>query len=104
MIDEDKSLTNEQDLNSSENNTIIFPNRNSIGKTNISSQIFSEDKENYDPNMNINPSSPYSNSNNSILSSINLSSQEIKDAFYVPKKLNSNNIYNNNPYSNSTIN
>ena len=47
--DDDKSLTNEQDLNSSENNTIIFPNRNSLGRTN--SQIFSDDKENVDNNI-----------------------------------------------------
>ena len=39
----------DQDLNSSENNTIIFPNRNSLGRTN--SQVFSEDKENIDSNI-----------------------------------------------------
>ena len=103
-FDDDKSLTNEQDLNSSENNTIIYPNRNSLGRTN--SQIFSDDKENFDSNiMNNNP--PYSNlnlnkakSNNikeslsNILSSINLSSDDFKEAFYVPKKRN--NIYSNN--------
>ena len=48
-FDDDKSLTNEQDLNSSENNTIIFPNRNSLGRTN--SQYFSDDKENIDSPM-----------------------------------------------------
>ena len=51
-FDDDKSLTNEQDLNSSENNTIIYPNRNSLGRTN--SQIFSDDKENMDNNMIVN--------------------------------------------------
>ena len=122
IMDEDKSLTNEQDLNSSENNTIIFPNRNSLGKfNNNNAHIFSEDKENYDPNMIMNSmnTSHYSNSNrtecsskennnnnnncNSIISSINLSSQDIKEAFYVPKKHNSNNIFNS-PFSNSNSN
>lgn len=96
----------EQDLNSSENNTIIFPNRNSLGRTN--SQIFSEDKENIDSNIITNspqfPNLNKSKNNNlkenisSIISSINLSSEDFKDAFYVPKKYNS--LYNN-PYSNN---
>ena len=119
IIDEDKSLTNEQDLNSSENNTIIFPNRNSLGKFNNNHhQIFSKDKENYDPNiiMNSMNSSHYSNSNrtecsskennntnnnyNSIISSINLSSKDIKEAFYIPKKHSNNNKFNST-FSNS---
>ena len=98
----------EQDLNSSENNTIIFPNRNSLGRTN--SQVFSDDKENIDSN--INPNSPNlsninkSKNNNSkenissIISSINLFSEEFKDAFYVPKK--HNHLYNN-PNSNDNL-
>jgi hypothetical protein len=108
-FDDDKSLTNEQDLNSSENNTIIFPNRNSLGRTN--SQIFSDDKENVDNNIIIN-SPNFSNLSktkctskdlNNIISSINLSSEDIKEAFYVPKRRNTiigpSNINNSN-YSN----
>ena len=108
-LDDDKSLTNEQDLNSSENNTIIFPNRNSLGRTN--SQIFSDDKENVDNNIIIN-SPNFSNLSktkstskdlNNIISSINLSSEDIKEAFYVPKRRNTiigpSNINNSN-YSN----
>jgi len=105
-FDDDKSLTNEQDLNSSENNTIIYPNRNSLGRTN--SQIFSDDKENMDTNVIMNNNPPNLNlnlnkakSNNikenlsNILSSINLSSDDFKEAFYVPKK-RSNNLFSNN--------
>ena len=110
--DDDKSLTNEQDLNSSENNTIIFPNRNSLGRTN--SQIFSDDKENVDNNIIMN-SPQYSNTSktksiskdlNNIISSINLSSEDIKEAFYVPKRRNTvigdDNGINN--YSNENLN
>ena len=113
-FDDDKSLTNEQDLNSSENNTIIYPNRNSLGRTN--SQIFSDDKENMDNNMIVNNSQSYSNlnlnkakSNNikenlsNILSSINLSSDDFKEAFYVPRK-RSNNLFSNNNDINENIN
>ena len=105
-FDDDKSLTNEQDLNSSENNTIIYPNRNSLGRTN--SQIFSDDKENMDnnvimnnnpPNLNLNLNKAKSNNIkenlSNILSSINLSSDDFKEAFYVPKK-RSNNLFSNN--------
>ena len=100
----------EQDpaLNASENNTIIFPNRNSLGRTN--SQIFSEDKENIDTNI-ITNSTHFSNLNkpknnkqkeniSSIISSINLTSEELKDAFYVPKKHNS--LYSNS-FSNENL-
>ena len=93
----------------SENNTIIFPNRNSLGRTN--SQIFSDDKENVDNNIIIN-SPNFSNLSktkstskdlNNIISSINLSSEDIKEAFYVPKRRNTiigpSNINNSN-YSN----
>lgn len=104
----DEEQEQEQDLNSSENNTIIFPTRNSLGRTN--SQIFSDDKENLDSNIMTNGS--YSNLNranninlkeniNSIISSINLSSEDFKDAFYVPKK--HHNPYNTS-YSNDNIN
>ena len=74
----------EQDLTSSESSTIIFPNRNSLTKTN--SQFLVEDKENI----------------SSIISSINLSSEDFKDAFYVPKshkssyQNNNNNLFLNN--------
>ena len=92
--DDDKSLTNEQDLNSSENNTIIFPNRNSLGRTN--SQIFSDDKENVDNNIimnspqypNISKTKNSSKDLSNIISSIKLSSEDIKEAFYVPKRRN----------------
>ena len=109
--DDDKSLTNEQDLNSSENNTIIFPNRNSLGRTN--SQIFSDDKENVDNNILIN-SPQYSNTSktksitkdlSNIISSINLSSEDIKEAFYVPKRRNTviGGETNINNYSNENL-
>lgn len=98
----------DQDLNSSENNTIIFPNRNSLGRTN--SQVFSEDKENFDSNI-ITNSPHISNLNkpknnnpkentNSIISSINLTSEDLKEAFYVPKK--HNNLYSNS-FSNENL-
>ena len=98
----------DQDLNSSENNTIIFPNRNSLGRTN--SQVFSEDKENIDSNI-ITNSPHISNLNkpknnnpkentNSIISSINLTSEDLKEAFYVPKK--HNNLYSNS-FSNENL-
>ena len=98
----------DQDLNSSENNTIIFPNRNSLGRTN--SQVFSEDKENIDSNI-ITNSLHISNLNkpknnnpkenrNSIISSINLTSEDLKEAFYVPKK--HNNLYSNS-FSNENL-
>ena len=98
----------DQDLNSSENNTIIFPNRNSLGRTN--SQVFSEDKENIDSNI-ITNSPHISNLNkpknnnpkeniNSIISSINLTSKDLKEAFYVPKK--HNNLYSNS-FSNENL-
>ena len=105
------NLDEEQDLNSSENNTIIFPNRNSLGRTN--SQIFSDDKENFDSNI-INNIPHFSNLNkpknnntkeniNSIISSMHLSSEDFKEAFYVPKK--HQNLYNNkNQYSKDNIN
>ena len=110
-FDDDKSLTNEQDLNSSENNTIIFPNRNSLGRTN--SQYFSDDKENIDSNI-ITNSPNFLNLNNitnnnnckenssKIISSINLSTEDLKDAFYVPKKRNV--LYDSNIYSNENLN
>ena len=90
--DDDKSLTNEHDLNSSENNTIIFPNRNSLGRTN--SQIFSDDKENIDTNIiinspkntNLSKTKSISKDISNIISSINLSTEDIKEAFYVPKR------------------
>ena len=101
---EDKSSIVDQDLNSSENNTIIIPN-SSYCKTN--SQICSEDKENIEPNIMLNNNNNnfnrlksdngYFNKN---ISSINLSSQEFKEAFYVPKRLN--NLYN--MYSNNNSN
>ena len=98
---EDKSSIVDQDLNSSENNTIIIPN-NSYCKTN--SQICSDDKENIEPNIMFNNNNNNFNrfkSDNSYLnkniSSINLSSQEFKEAFYVPKRLNNlYNMYSNN--------
>ena len=95
------NLDEDQDLNSSENNTIIFPNRNSFGRTN--SQIFSDDKENIDSNIinNKNKNNNQKENISSILSAINLSSEDLKDAFYVPK--NFQNIYNNT-YSNDDIN
>ena len=99
---EDKSSIVDQDLNSSENNTIIVPN-SSYCKTN--SQICSDDKENIEPNIIFNNNNfnrlksdnSYFNKN---ISSINLSSQEFKEAFYVPKRLN--NLYN--MYSNNNTN
>ena len=105
-IEEDKSSSFDQELNSSESNTIILPNSTHHCSTN--SQIYSDDKENVDPN-NIN----YNNANfqnvkndknsneffSKNISSINLTSQDFKEAFYVPKRLN--NLYNlyskNNP-------
>ena len=52
----------EQDLTSSESSTIIFPNRNSLTKTN--SQFLVEDKENIDSNIILNgPHYPNSNLN-----------------------------------------
>ena len=101
---EDKSSIVDQDLNSSENNTIIIPN-SSYCKTN--SQICSEDKENIEPNIMLNNNNNnfnrLKNDNgyfNKNISSINLSSQEFKEAFYVPKRLN--NLYN--MYSNNNSN
>lgn len=100
---DDKSSIVDQDLNSSENNTIIIPN-NSYCKTN--SQICSEDKENIEPNIMLNSNNNFNsfkNDNsyfNKNISSINLSSQEFKEAFYVPKRLN--NLYN--MYSNNNSN
>ena len=92
-MQEDKSLTMEQDLNSTENNTIIIQNQNSFSKVN--SHIYSDDKENLDPNFN-----NYNNINNinySNITAINLSSQDFKEAFYVPKRLNNlYNMYSNN--------
>ena len=79
----------EQDLNDSDNNTIILPNTSSYCKTN--SQICSDDKENIEPNINYNNSNSVNISNeyyNKKLSSINLSSQDFDEAFYVPKRLN----------------
>ena len=98
----------EQDLNSSESSTIIFPNRNSLSKTN--SQIHTEDKENIDSNI-MSCGQNYQNLNkikniipkeniSSIISSINLSSEDFKDAFYVPKRHKS--LYNNS-YSNERL-
>ena len=99
-IQDDKSLTNEQDLNSSENNTIILPNQNSFCKTN--SQICSDDKENIDPNIKF---KRYNTCNFSNITSINLSSQDFKEAFYVPKRLNNlYNMYSNNNQINLNIN
>ena len=99
-IQEDKSLTIEQDLNSSENNTIILPNQNSFCKTN--SQICSDDKENIDPNINYNN---YNRSKYANITSINLSSQDFKEAFYVPKRVNNlYNMYSNNNQSNINLN
>ena len=110
--DDDKSLTNEQDLNSSENNTIIFPNRNSLGRTN--SQIFSDDKENVDNNIlinspqypNISKTKSLSKDLSNIISSINLSSEDIKEAFYVPKRRNTviGGDSSSNNYSNENLN
>ena len=99
---EDKSSIVDQDLNSSENNTIIIPN-SSYCKTN--SQICSDDKENIEPNImfnnnNINRFKSDNSYFNKNISSINLSSQEFKEAFYVPKRLN--NLYN--MYSNNNSN
>jgi hypothetical protein len=95
ILEDDKSSTIEQDLNSSENNTIILPRTASF--CNTSSQICSDDKENFDPNINNNYQNikNYKNSNeffNKNISSINLSSEDFKEAFYVPKRLN--NLYN----------
>ena len=99
-IQDDKSLTNEQDLNSSENNSIILPNQNSFCKTN--SQICSDDKENIDPNIKF---KRYNTCNFSNITSINLSSQDFKEAFYVPKRLNNlYNMYSNNNQINLNIN
>ena len=99
-IHEDKSLTIEQDLNSSENNTIILPNQNSFCKTN--SQICSDDKENIDPNVNY---TNYKNAKYSNVTSINLTSQDFKEAFYVPKRVNNlYNMYSNNNQINLNIN
>ena len=105
---EDKSSIVDQDLNSSENNTIIIPN-NSYCKTN--SQICSDDKENIEPNIMFNNNNNSNNFNrfqndnsyfNKNISSINLSSQEFKEAFYVPKRLNNlYNMYSNNNNNNS---
>ena len=112
--DDDKSLTNEQDLNSSENNTIIFPNRNSLGRTN--SQIFSDDKENIDTNIiinspkntNLSKTKSISKDLSNIISSINLSTEDIKEAFYVPKRKNividGDNSVNNYSNENTTKN
>ena len=104
ILEDDKSSTIEQDLNSSENNTIILPRTASF--CNTSSQVCSDDKENVDPNINNNTNyknninEKYSNEHfNKKFSSINLSSQDFKDAFYIPKKLN--NLYN--LYSNNNI-
>ena len=102
-IQEDKSLTIEQDFNSSENNTIILPNQNSFCKTN--SQICSDDKENIDPNINYNNYNNYKNAKYSNVTSINLSSQDFKEAFYVPKRVNNlYNMYSNNNQINLNIN
>ena len=106
IIEEDKSDSIEQELNSFESNTIILPNSTNNCSTN--SQIYSDDKENVDPNninfnsincpnvKNGNKSNEYYDKN---ISSINLTSQDFKEAFYVPKRLN--NLYNmyskNNP-------
>ena len=103
IIEEDKSSIIEQDINSSESNTIIFPSCNSFCKTN--SQIFSDDKENIPPNINTNYNNFINNKNFKELkeyniSSINITSQEFKEAFYVPKRLN--NLYN--MYSNNNNN
>ena len=105
----------EQDLISSESSTIIFPNRNSLTKTN--SQFLVEDKENIDSNIlsfgphcpnlnakikNINQNQNQKENISSIISSINLSSEDFKDAFYVPKshkssyQNNNNNLFLNN--------
>ena len=112
--DDDKSLTNEQDLNSSENNTIIFPIRNSLGRTN--SQIFSDDKENIDTNIiinspkntNLSKTKSISKDLSNIISSINLSTEDIKEAFYVPKRKNividEDNSINNYSNGNTTKN
>ena len=108
IIEEDKSVSLEQELNSSESNTIILPNSTNNCSTN--SQICSDDKENVEPNNinynNINVSNVINGNNNNTnefydknISSINLTSQDFKEAFYVPKRLN--NLYNmyskNNP-------
>ena len=108
---EDKSSIVDQDLNSSENNTIIIPN-NSYCKTN--SQICSDDKENIEPNIMLNNNNNNNNFNrfksdssylNKNISSINLSSQEFKEAFYVPKRLNNlYNMYSNNNNNSNQIN
>ena len=106
IIEEDQSASIEQELNSSESNTIILPNSTNNCSTN--SQIYSDDKENVEPNNtnfgNINcPNIKNGKKSNEFydknISSINLTSQDFKEAFYVPKRLN--NLYNmyskNNP-------
>ena len=104
IIEEDKSSSYEQELNSSENNTIILPNSTNHCSTN--SQLYSEDKENIEPNIvnfnngsytdvkNENKSDEFCSKN---ISYINLTSQDFKEAFYVPKRLNNlYNMYSNN--------
>lgn len=94
--EEDK--TSEQDLNDSDNNTIILPNTNTNSYCKTNSQICSEDKENIEPNIQYSNNHCNTNGNNrtnisndffsKTISSINLSSQDFNDAFYVPKKFN----------------
>ena len=106
IVEEDRSSSFDQELNSSESNTIIMPNSTNHCSTN--SQLYSEDKENIDSNLNYNNANSSNNinennSNNEFygnnMSSINITSKDFKEAFYVPKRLN--NLYNmyskNNP-------
>ena len=106
IIEEDKSVSIDQELNSSESNTIILPNSTNNCSTN--SQIYSDDKENAESNnINFNnitcPNVKNGKKSNDFydknISTINLTSQDFKEAFYVPKRLN--NLYNmyskNNP-------
>ena len=100
IIEEDKSYSYEQELDSSESNTIIMPNSTNHCSTN--SQLYSEDKENIEPNIANCNNGNYTNviNDNNLnndfceknISSINLTSQDFKEAFYVPKRLN--NLYN----------